>query len=151
MVRPATENDYDFVVGMVPSLLEFGSPASRSPDALRPGYGVELARALSSQHHRATFLIAETPDGTPLGFISLKVVTRIEGGERPHVADLAVTEAVRKRGVGTVLMRAAEARARQLGFDVLSLDLWSTNKAALAFYRRLGYHAESHTMFKRLQ
>ena len=151
VVRPATENDRDFVVGLVPSLLEFGSPAWRSPGALRSGYGVELARALSSQDRRATFLIAETRDGTPLGFISLKVVASIESGERAHVADLAVTEAVRRRGVGTVLMRAGEASARELGFDLLSLDLWSTNETALAFYRRLGYHAESLTMFKRLE
>ena len=48
-------------------------------------------------------------------------------------------------------MRAGEASARELGFDLLSLDLWSTNETALAFYRRLGYHAESLTMFKRLE
>jgi len=32
----------------------------------------------------------------------------------------------------------------------LSLDVWSTNDRALAFYRRLGYCAESLCLVKRL-
>jgi hypothetical protein len=83
VVRPAHEGDRDFVVGLVPGLLEFGSPAWRDPDALRLGFGDALARALSSQDHRATVLIAQTGDETPLGFISLKVVDSIEGASGP--------------------------------------------------------------------
>jgi ribosomal protein S18 acetylase RimI-like enzyme len=149
-IRPATEGDRDFVVGLVPSLLEFGSPAWRNPDALRSGYGVELARALRSQHHRAAVLIAETRDRMPLGFISLKVVEQPEGGERAHVADLAVAETARRSGVGTALMEAGEAWARERGFNLLSLDVWSTNDAAMGFYRRLGYSVDSLTLIKRL-
>lgn len=149
-IRPAHEGDRDFVVGLVPRLLEFGSPSWRDPDALRSGYGSALARALSSQDHRATMLIAQTRDQTPVGFISLKVVDSIEEGERAHVADLAVTEDARRKGVGTALMRAGEAWARERGFQVLGLDVWSTNHAASRFYRHLGYGAESLTLFKRL-
>jgi ribosomal protein S18 acetylase RimI-like enzyme len=150
VIRPATEGDRDFVVGLVPSLLEFGSPAWRNADALRSGFGLVLARALSSQDHRATVLVAQTSDGTPLGFISLRVVENIEGGERGHVADLAVAESARRMGVGTALMAAGEGWARDRGFELLSLDVWSTNDAALAFYRRLGYAVDSLSLIKRL-
>jgi ribosomal protein S18 acetylase RimI-like enzyme len=150
VIRPGHEGDRDFVVALEPGLLEFGSPAWRDPDALRSGFGSALARALSSQDHRATVLIAQTDDDTPLGFISLKVVESIEGGERGHVADLAVTEDARRMGVGTALMRAGEAWARERGFQVISLDVWSTNDAASRFYHRLGYAAESLTLFKQL-
>ncbi len=53
-------------------------------------------------------------------------------------------------GVGTALMKAAEAWARDRGLDLLSLDVWSTNHAALAFYGRLGYSVGSLNLIKRL-
>jgi GNAT superfamily N-acetyltransferase len=149
-IRPADEGDRDFVVGLVPSLLEFGSLAWRDPDALRPGFGVALTRALRNQDHRAAVLIAETRDGIPLGFISLKVVQRPEGGERAHVADLAVAQTSRRTGVGTALMEAAEAWARERHFDLIGLDVWSTNDAAVAFYRGLGYSVDALALTKRL-
>jgi ribosomal protein S18 acetylase RimI-like enzyme len=148
-IRRATEDDREFVVGLVPSLLEFGSPVWRDPSALRSGFGAELARALGSQDERATVLIAHSGD-VPLGFISLKVVPNIEGGERGHVADLAVSQSARRSGVGSALMKAAEAWACDRGFDLLSLDVWATNDDALAFYRRLGYAIDSLSLIKRL-
>jgi ribosomal protein S18 acetylase RimI-like enzyme len=53
-------------------------------------------------------------------------------------------------GVGTALLRAGEAWAGGRGYEVISLDVWSTNDAASRFYHRLGYAAESLTLFKRL-
>jgi ribosomal protein S18 acetylase RimI-like enzyme len=150
VIRPANEGDRDFVVGLVPSLLEFGSPAWRDAGALRSGFATVLARALSSQDHRATVLIAQTRDEVPLGFISLKVVENIEGGERGHVADLAVAESARRMGVGSALMRAGETWARDRDFNLLSLDVWATNDPAFAFYRQLGYSLDSLSLIKRL-
>ena len=150
VIRPATERDRDFIVGLVPSLLEFGSPVWRDAGALRSGFGALLGRALGSQDHRRALLIAQTTDEAPLGFISLKVVENIEGGERAHVADLAVADSARRMGVGSALMKAGEAWARDRGFDLLSLDVWSTNDAALAFYRHAGYSVNSLSLIKRL-
>jgi len=137
-VRPARNGDSDFVAGLASSLLEFGSPAWKDREALAPGFRKVLAEAVRNQDHRSTVLIAEGEDGTPLGFISLKVSKDVAGIERGHVADLAVTEGARRRGVGRALMQAGEAWARERGFAVLSLDVWSTNERALEFYRRLG-------------
>jgi ribosomal protein S18 acetylase RimI-like enzyme len=149
-IRAAVETDIDFVAGLVPSLLEFGSPAWKDPAPLVPGFRKVLTEAVRNQDRRSTVLIAEGEDGTPLGFISLKVSTDAAGIERAHVADLAVTERARRRGVGRALMRAGEAWARDRGFAVLSLDVWSINRRALEFYRRLGYEAESLCLIKSL-
>jgi GNAT superfamily N-acetyltransferase len=92
VIRPATQRDRDFVVGLVPSLLEFGSPAWRDPGALRPG----LPRCSSARWATTT------------------------------------------------------AWARDRGFDLLSLDVWSTNDAALAFYRHAGYTIDSLSLIKRI-
>jgi ribosomal protein S18 acetylase RimI-like enzyme len=67
---------------------------------------------------------------------------------RGHVSDLAVILDARRMGVGTALMNAGEAWASQHGLPAVSLDVWSTNKAALAFYQRLGYSVESLCLVK---
>jgi ribosomal protein S18 acetylase RimI-like enzyme len=95
-------------------------------------------------------LVAEAADGTRLGFISLRVSTDVAGTARGHVADLGVTVDARRIGVGTALMKAGEEWAHDRGLRELSLDVWSTNEPALAFYRRLGYTAESLCMVKRV-
>jgi ribosomal protein S18 acetylase RimI-like enzyme len=115
-----------------------------------PGFREALAQAIIHQSRRSTVLIAEAADKTSLGFISLKVREDAAGVERAHVADLAVTDNARRMGVGTTLMKAAELWARDLGIGLLSLDAWSTNESALAFYRRLGYAIESVCLIKRL-
>ena len=150
VIRTAREDDIEFIAGLVPSLLEFGSPGWKDKDALAPGFGEALARAVRDQSVRSSVLVAEGTDGTPLGFISLKVAKDIAGVERGHVADLAVADTARRRGVGRALMQEGEAWARKRGFATLGLDAWSTNKRALEFYRRLGYAAESLCLIKEL-
>lgn len=149
-IRSAGPGDSEFVAGFASSLLQFGSPVWKDADALAPGFGKVLAAAVRDQDERSTVLIAEGEDGIPLGFISLKVTTDVTGSERGHVADLAVSECSRRRGAGRALMQAGEAWAREHGFDVLSLDVWSTNQRALEFYRWLGYVPESLCLIKEL-
>lgn len=149
-IRAACGADAEFVAGLVSSLLEFGSPAWNDAKALAPGFAEVLASAVRAQDSRSTVLIAETANGTRLGFISLRVREDVTGIERGHVADLGVIEEGRRMGVGSALMRAGEAWARERGLPVLSLDLWATNERARAFYETLGYSAESLCLFKRL-
>jgi ribosomal protein S18 acetylase RimI-like enzyme len=150
-IRPAGGGDADFVAGLASSLLEFGSPAWEDPDALAPGFREVLAKAVHGQDARSNVLIAQGEDGTALGFVSLKVGHDVTGNERGHVADLAVVEGARRRGVGRALMQAAEAWARERGLPALSLDVWSTNERAIRFYRGLGYRPGSLCLIKTLE
>jgi hypothetical protein len=52
VIRPAHDRDREFVVGLVPSLLEFGSPVWEDGDALAPGFRDVLARAVGAQDPR---------------------------------------------------------------------------------------------------
>ena len=138
------------MAGLVSSLLEFGSPTWQDPERLAPGFAAVLDGAVRAQDSRSTVLIAQSTSGTRLGFISLTVREDVTGIERGHVRDLGVIEDARKRGVGSALMRAGEAWARERGLPVLSLDVWATNERARAFYEALGYTPESLCLFKRL-
>jgi ribosomal protein S18 acetylase RimI-like enzyme len=149
-IRTASQSDADFVAGFVPSLLEFGSPGWSDVEALAAGYAEVLAGAVRGQDSRSTVLIAQRADGVRLGFISLRVREDVRGIERGHVADLGVINEVRRTGVGSALMSAGEAWARERGLPALSLDVWAANEPAWAFYESLGYSAESSCLFKRL-
>jgi ribosomal protein S18 acetylase RimI-like enzyme len=149
LIRPADERDCEFIAGLVPSLLEFGSPTWHETGSFASGFRDVLVDTVRSQGPQSTVLVAEGADGTRLGFISLRVGKDVVGAARGHVADLAVTADARRMGVGSALMTAGEAWARDRGLPALSLDVWSTNDRALAFYRRLGYSAESLCLVKR--
>ena len=149
-IRPACDADADFVAGLASSLLEFGSVSWKEPEALVPGLRKVLVDAVRNQDPRSAVLIAQGEDGAPVGFISMKTGKDVAGNDRAHVADLAVAERARRGGVGRALMGAAEQWAREHEFDVISLDVWSTNDTALQFYRRLGYDAESLCLIKAL-
>ena len=149
-IRPARDEDREFVAQFVSSLLEFGSPGWNDPGSLAPGFRRVLADAVSNQDARAAVLIAQDDDGQRLGFVSVRVGEDVAGVERAHVADLAVMTGARRAGVGRALMQAAEVWARERGLPVLSLDVWSTNEGALTFYDRLGYRPESLCLVKEL-
>ncbi len=60
-------------------------------------------------------------------------------GHRGWVNYLAVHPDRRGRGLGRVLMAAAEQRLVQIGCPKVNLQVRASNQEALAFYRRIGY------------
>jgi [ribosomal protein S18]-alanine N-acetyltransferase len=73
-------------------------------------------------------------DGTaPVGHVH---VTR---GEPPEVQDLEVLASVRRRGIATALLLAAEAHCRSRGAARVRCDVSVDSPAARALYASLGY------------
>ncbi|KAJ1630707.1 acyl-CoA N-acyltransferase [Pavlovales sp. CCMP2436] len=62
---------------------------------------------------------------------------------RPYMANLAVANEARRRGVGRALVRSCECWALDSGFDSLTLEVVGTNEPALDLYRGLGYMLSS--------
>lgn len=81
------------------------------------------------------FLVAEH-DGCVVGM----------GGFRPNAARQAEVlrvrthPAMRRRGVGRLVMSGLESRARELGLAEMFLDTATNQPEAIAFYRSLGYN-----------
>jgi len=93
--------------------------------------------------HGDTALVAE--DGVPIGLAWYRFFTDAEHGEgfvdeqTPEVA-VAVADGHRGDGVGTALLEAIHARAREAGITRISLAVDHDNPAR-RLYERLGYVA----------
>jgi [ribosomal protein S18]-alanine N-acetyltransferase len=89
-------------------------------------------------HPRCSCWVAEQPESKLVGFV---IVERdsCEGRPAGHIVTLDVDPAERRRGLGTLLMHAAEERMKQEGAAVLSLEVAENNAPARQFYRGLGF------------
>jgi ribosomal protein S18 acetylase RimI-like enzyme len=143
--RPATPADASFIAGLVPSFVEVGLPAGRDPDEVAAEMTRTLTAALDSG---AAVFVAESGDGTPLGFVHLHSTPDLTGRPRAHVSDLAVAGHAQGRGVGRTLLELADRWAADQGYDHISLTALTTNHRALAVYERLGFVRDTITLIK---
>jgi acetyltransferase len=86
----------------------------------------------------ARVLLAATHEGALLGSVQLELCQKANGRNRAEVQKMMVHSGVRRRGIGGVLMRAAEAEARALRRGLLFLDT-EAGSGAEQLYHGLGY------------
>jgi len=142
-VRPATAADRDFVVSLVPRLVEFGPPAWRDAAGMTRVDAEMVEKNLLGQTPGTAVFVAEDAGGAAVGFIHL--VTRVDyytGEEHGHVSDLIVAGAGEGRGVGAALMAAGAEWARGRGHRLLTLHVFAQNTRARKVYEKLGYAEE---------
>jgi GNAT superfamily N-acetyltransferase len=132
VVRPARPGDADAV-------FELARTLAISFTIDRPGFDGGFADALAAA--AGTHLLVADVDGRVGGYL-LGIVhpTFYANGPVGWVEELAVRDGLRRRGVGSLLMAAFEARAGAHGARLVAL---ATTRAG-AFYRAIGYvrHAE---------
>jgi ribosomal protein S18 acetylase RimI-like enzyme len=94
----------------------------------------------------ATTLVAEEK-GVLLGFVTVSVSDESNPLMQPvrvgRVGTIGVTEAARRGGIGSELMRHAEAWLMSRGAKEVRLNVWQFNTDALRLYQGLGYEARS--------
>jgi GNAT superfamily N-acetyltransferase len=86
---------------------------------------------------RAVVLVARS-EGRVLGTVQLQPAWAPNQPHRAEVCKLIVGREVQGRGVGSALMRAAEAQALQNGWTLLTLDARGDGPAC-PLYRKLGW------------
>ncbi len=85
-----------------------------------------------------TLFAARGDDGVVCGTVQLALATPANGAHRAEVNKMLVHTRHRRQGIGRLLLRAAEARARALGRTLLVLDTW-VGSGAQHLYAGLGY------------
>ncbi|WEJ19696.1 GNAT family N-acetyltransferase [Pseudomonas sp. SD17-1] len=130
MIRPATAHD----VAPVQALIEAAYALYIPRIGARPGPMLEDYAALIAQGRVEVF----EEQGQVLGVLVL-----IAQADGLLLDNVAVSPAAQGRGLGRQLMAHAEARARQLGLEVVRLYTNEAMSENLGLYERLGYR-ETH-------
>jgi acetyltransferase len=83
-------------------------------------------------------LLAASHEGTLVGAVQLELYGRPHGCDGAELQAMMVHSRMRRRGIGSVLLRAAEAETRALGRTLMFLDT-EAGSGAEALYHDLGY------------
>jgi len=94
--------------------------------------------ALSSQVRGERLIFSAAMDGRLVGSVQLILAPQENQFFRADLAKLLVDRRARRQGIGTALMTAAEAQAREIGRTLLTLDT-QAGSAGEALYARLGW------------
>ncbi len=76
-------------------------------------------------------------DENVIGFLSVEVYH--ENEDYIYLNDFAVTEDYRNKGIGSALLKTAEAYAREINTPKICLHVEKTNLSAMRFYEKAGY------------
>jgi len=142
-IRQAEIKDRDFILSLVPRLVEFGPPPWRDPSQIISGEQRALDNALNTSPPKTAIFIAEDDEGSALGFIHLhSSIDFFTLEEHGHISVIAVAASGEGQGVGHTLIEAGEEWARQQGYRLLTLNAFVENHQARRLYQKLGYEEE---------
>ncbi len=136
-VRCATIHDLDRLVPLFDAYRQFyGQPPD--PILARQFLGDRLVR------DQSVVLIAEDRDGAAIGFVQLfPTFSSILAAPVFILHDLFVIPAARRRGVGTLLLKAGAEAGRTAGAVRLELATAITNIPAQNLYEALGWKRDT--------
>lgn len=106
---------------------------------------LEMQRILASP--RKPVFVMERPDGRLAGFLEAGTREYADGGQTSPVAYIEgwfVDADVRRRGLGRLLVEAAEAWARSQGLQEIGSDTGMSNAASISAHKSLGYRDAEH-------
>ena len=141
IIRRANKNDVPFLNKLLIQVCSVHSEGR--PDLFKRGakkYTDNELIALLSDENKPIF-VAEN-NGEVVGYCFCELQPR--GGNIFHdrttlyVDDLCVDEACRRQGIGERLYRYVVEFAKSKGCYDITLNVWSLNEKAIAFYEKLG-------------
>ncbi len=142
-VRAFEPSDSEFVTSLITRFSEFALPAWRTRSEVDSANRRSLQTAMEEPEPGSAILIAQDPTGRPVGFIHLRTQTDYFSGERHgYISDLAVDKRFDGRGVGRILLEAAQDWARAKGYRLLTLYVFAGNTRARHVYEKHGYSEE---------
>ncbi|MEL6139818.1 MAG: GNAT family N-acetyltransferase [Cyanobacteria bacterium J06628_6] len=114
---------------------------------------IETVRQHLSSRSKLWWVVPEGQDEPtdPVGCLWLsEAVDQRTGETQAYIFLVYVTPAHRRRGIGTALMRQAHQWASKNGYGSVSLQVFESNRAALALYQKLGYESQAVWLTKAL-
>jgi GNAT superfamily N-acetyltransferase len=96
-----------------------------------------LARILGRDDHRV--VVAELPKGALCGWLQAHCSDVLESGFRVEIVGMVVSERMRRKGVGRVLVAQAETWAAEISAETVVVRSNAARVESHAFYPALGY------------
>lgn len=127
-VRPALPADSERMADFSGQL---GYPSA--PEQVR----VRLAEIQKSDD--CAIFVAEVPDGEIAGWIGVYIFRSVEMDKLVEISGLVVGDGYRSRGIGRILLDAAEDWARDRGCKVIAVHSNVKRQRAHNFYKKNGY------------
>ena len=141
-IRKATARD---IPGMIDLLLQVGEVHHRiRPDLFRSGaqkYDEIALEELLKDPDRPIFAAVEGDKLLGYCFCVIEITKDnpvLMDQKSLYIDDLCVDENTRGRHVGSALYDYAVNYAREIGCDILTLNVWCGNDSAMAFYESRG-------------
>ncbi len=152
-IRQAEPRDRPWIIAHAPRLHEFGPPPWRARDVMDAAVTRSIVATLDTRPADAIVLVADDETrGEIAGFVHVVTAVDFFTAERHgHVSDLVVARQGEGRGVGRALLERAEAWARDMGYRLLSLNVFEENARARHLYAKAGYVAEMTKFVKELR
>lgn len=93
------------------------------------------ARVKRQIQDKDTMVLIASRAGAMAGFAIMRF-----GDDHAHLFLLAVRPEFRQTGIGRSMMEWLEKSCRTAGMQTVRLEVRASNRVALRFYRKLGYH-----------
>lgn len=119
LLQPMTKDDIPFIAALEREC--FSSPWTEK------GLSEELT------NENAVFFTAKK-EGVPVGYMGMHCVL-----DECYIANVAVSTAERRQGIGRLLLRYAEERAEERDCSFISLEVRVSNEGAIGLYSSEGY------------
>lgn len=142
-VRPAGHADGEAMLKLLPRVAAFDIPDSRTPEHLWMHDTALLRKWLAGETDNCRVHVAEDDAGSIVGIAMVSLRPELLSLEpSAHLEAIAVAEGMEGRGIGKLLITAAEDDAHSLGARTMTLHVFAKNHRARGFYERTGYDGE---------
>lgn len=142
-VRPASSEDGDAILALMPRLASFDVPESRNPVDLWRSDAAILERWLDGDAPECLVHVAVDGGQEVLGFALVSLRPELLSHEpSAHLEAIAVGQSAEGSGVGRALLAAAEDEAKAHGAKSITLHVFARNTRARGFYEKSGYDGE---------
>ena len=141
-IRPATIDDYQTLTELEAEVQEIH--VEGAPEIYKPNGVISKANYEELFNTPGNTIVLGFDDGQVVGYMHYEITERAESDftyalRSLHVHALSIKQEHRRKGYGEGMMEYAMERAAEAGVDRVTLDVAGFNKAAYAFYERLGF------------
>lgn len=144
MIRKADFSDLESFLKLNREIQSLHSEAL--PRLFKPAEEMEIntARFESMISNQNTWIFMAEENGTPIGYIFCEIVEHksnpvFHDHKKVYINHIGVSKQVKKRGIGTSLLKYVLKKAHDENINRVELDVWNFNAAAKSFFKKNGF------------